>query len=456
MLKPPRSLALRVVFIPLAVLGLVLMFALFGAAIEGRKTPVGGASLALDFAKQDLDLVGGRWILRRDGRLAGLAARNPSLWLIGQDGSQTLVIGPAPALARRLIGLDAAGPGTSGEQSGAPAAGDLGALLSEAVVERHARGSRSILLAVGGVDQTTITALDVLHTYSPLHLVFLVVALSALGAVALLLAVPLLNRAIRPIVAEASSIHPDDTGRRLDEACAPRELLPLARAFNGALDRLELELGRRKRLISNVAHELRTPLAVLSLRVDSLTVPEPQREDLRAEVERLARLAQQMLDLERLSLPEGKRVAVDLTEVAQAVVSALAPMAIDAGYDLSLDAPFGPVMVLGDPQAVERAVLNLVQNAVAHGGGRGAIRVTVGLGRLEVTDEGPGVPEELQPRLFDAFARGPGPSDGSGLGLHLTREIMRGLGGEVGWFRHARRTTFELRFPQRDLAGAEG
>ena len=118
-----------------------------------------------------------------------------------------------------------------------------------------------------------------------------------------------------------------------------------------------------------MAHELRTPLAVLSLRVDTLAGPAEERDGLRTEVERVSRLVEQMLDLERLSLPGGPRVVIDLTALAQEAVSSLAPMAVNAGYDLSLDAPEAPVTVSGERQAVERAVTNLLRNAIVHGGG---------------------------------------------------------------------------------------
>lgn len=441
MLKWPRSLALRAVAALLAVHFLTIVVGLGIGVVEGRTTRLGGADLAHEFAIDELSFAGDRWVLPADGAFASLAARNPSLWLIGGDGDRSVVVGSPPPAAWRLFGV--AGADASVDTAGA----GLGAVLPDAAIERRDIDDRSILLAVGGVDPGTITSMDVLRTFALAPAVAVFVGLGFLGALALLLAIPLLSRAIRPIVDEATSIHPDDVGRRLNENRAPLELVPLARAFNGALDRLEVELGRRKRLISNVAHELRTPLAVLSLRVDTFAGPAEAREGLRTEVDRVTRLVEQMLDLERLSLPTGPRVAIDLTELAQAVISSLAPMAVNAGYDLSLDAPQAPVIVSGERQAVERAVTNLVRNAIVHGGGVGLISLVVDDGYLEVADQGPGVPEALEPRLFDAFARGAGETGGSGLGLHLTREIMRGLGGEVDWRREASRTIFRLRFP---------
>lgn len=440
MLRWPRSLALRAVAALLAVHLVTIMIVLGLAVMEGRTTRLGGASLALEFAREELAFGRSGWVMPDDGPFASLAARNPSLWLIGRDQDRRLVLGEPPPPARRMFGLSTT--------SGADAGEGFGALLPEVAIERRDIDGRPILLAVGGVDPDTVTAGDIMRSFSSTPVAALVIGLGVLGAIALLLAIPLLSRAIRPIVDDAASIQPDDVGRRLDASLAPPELLPLARAFNGALDRLEVELGRRRRLISNVAHELRTPLAVVSLRVDTLTSPADEREELRTAVLRVSRLAEQLLDLERLSLSAAPRVPVDLTGLTQEVISSLAPMAMNAGYEMALEAPPAPVIVVGDREAIIRAVTNLLSNAVQHGGGGGLITVVLGDGGIEVIDEGPGVPESLQPRLFEAFARGSGETGGSGLGLHLTRELVRGLGGEVSWRREGTRTIFRLQFTE--------
>jgi signal transduction histidine kinase len=438
MLRWPRSLALRAVAALLAV-HVITIAALLGISVsEGRTTPWGGSSLALEFAREQLAFEHGRWVLPVGGAFQSLAARNPSLWLIGRDEDGLVILGDPPPAARRLFGMMPVDPA-------ADAGRDFRSLLPEAAIERRDIDGRPILLAVGGVDPDSVTSGDVLRSFALAPIVGSVLGLGVLGAIALLLSIPLLSRAIRPIVDEAASIQPDDIGRRLDEGRAPPELLPLARAFNGALDRLEVELGRRRRLISNVAHELRTPLAVLLLRVDTLPSPADEREELRTAVLRVSGLAEQMLDLERLSLPTSARVAVNLTEVAQEVVSSLAPMAINSGYELALEAPQATVVVSGSREAIVRAVTNLIGNAVQHGGGDGVISVVLGDRQIEVIDEGPGVPQFLQKRLFEAFVRGDD-AGGSGLGLHLTREVMRGMGGEVDWRREGPRTIFCLRF----------
>jgi signal transduction histidine kinase len=155
-----------------------------------------------------------------------------------------------------------------------------------------------------------------------------------------------------------------------------------------------------------------------------------------------------MLDLERLSLAGRQRDSIDLVATARDVVADLAPMALKAGYDLSLDAPPPPVTVTGDRHAIERALTNLIGNAIAHGGGGGHIEVVVGGDRtIDVVDEGPGVSEALRPRLFEPFCRENPNSEGCGLGLHLSREIMRAHGGDIRLLPTERGATFRLEFP---------
>lgn len=313
-------------------------------------------------------------------------------------------------------------------------------------MQRYGVDPEDLVLAAGGVDPATLPGRAFWHEFGPPVLVALT-AIAVLGFLAMLIALPFFSRAIRPITAEAATLRPENPDRRLDERNAPRELLPLVRAFNATLDRLAAELSRRKRFIADAAHELRTPLAVVALRVEALE-DEGAKQELRRGIERLVHIVSQMLDIERLSLSGRERSPVDLAAIARDVVADLAPTAIKSGYDLSLEAPDAPVIVRGDAHAISRAVTNLVANAIAHGGGGGGhIAVAVGADRtIDVMDEGPGVPADLQPRLFEPFSRGSQDAEGCGLGLHLTREIMRAHGGELCLLPGQRGATFRLSF----------
>jgi signal transduction histidine kinase len=267
-----------------------------------------------------------------------------------------------------------------------------------------------------------------------------------LGLIALLVALPLLTRALKPVISDAAAIRAERPGSRLRENKVPRELLPLVKGFNSALERLDQELVRRRRFIADVAHELRTPLSIISLQVESL----PQtatKDNMRRVVTRLSHLAAQMLDVERLSLSANNKSNVDVVALTRDVIADTALMVTAGGYGLSLAAPSTPVITLGDPQAVARAIYNLIGNAVAHGGGKGEIQVIIDeRGTLDVIDEGPGVAPSVRPNLFEPFSRARWDRDGCGLGLHLTREILRAHGGDAVLLPSDRGAAFRLIF----------
>jgi signal transduction histidine kinase len=114
------------------------------------------------------------------------------------------------------------------------------------------------------------------------------------------------------------------------------------------------------------------------------------------------------------------------------VVSDLAPLAIAGGYDISFDGDTERVTVRGDEIAIERALTNLVQNAIQHGGRRGLIAIHVSArGTVAVTDQGAGVPAEHRKSVFEPFHRLDARSRGVGLGLNLVREIVALHEGQV-------------------------
>jgi signal transduction histidine kinase len=449
MLRRTPSLALRAVLTFTAVY--IAAIAAFLTAIvltddpDRDRNSHTGPRIALSRAADDLVQTENGLRLARDGGFAAFASRNPAIWLIGRSGGTGFSFGRVPgpvaqAFERNSILIE----------SGRFYVPGVERPLANAVVERRRIGSGSILLAAGGVDPRTLESADSLGASWGEGVLVILAGIAIVGFAAMLIALPILSRALRPLAAEAASILPQAPERRLDEDKAPRELLPLVRGFNAALDRLASELGRRKRFIADAAHELRTPLAVVALRVEALA-DETDRQELRRGLGRLVHLVSQMLDVERLSLSGRERSPVDLAAIARDVVADLAPTAIESGYDLSLEAPESPVIVTGDAHAILRAITNLVGNSVAHGGGAGQIRVVVGSERtIDVTDEGPGVPEALQPRLFEPFSRGVSSAEGCGLGLHLTREILRAHGGEVSLLPGRRGAAFRLRFASSD------
>ncbi|QNK01343.1 sensor histidine kinase [Dyella telluris] len=249
---------------------------------------------------------------------------------------------------------------------------------------------------------------------------------------------------VQDVANQSQMIDIDERGMRLEDKAVPLELRPLVQSFNAALERLQEGYDARDRFLASAAHELRMPIAVLDARIETLTTG-VTRLRLRGDVARLANLGEQLLDLQRLGKQHSAFIAIDLAALAREVTSDVAPLVVDAGYEIALNAPEKPVMIAGDSLALSRVLTNLIQNAVAHGGGKGLISVDVETsGTLGVRDEGPGIPPEDRSRIFEPFHRLRQSAIGAGLGLHLVREIVTLHGGRIdvteaagggAWFR---------------------
>ncbi len=221
---------------------------------------------------------------------------------------------------------------------------------------------------------------------------------------------------------QAARIDINTRGMQLPVQRVPQEIAPLVQAFNQTLARLAHSYDRHNRFLTDAAHELRTPIAILRTRAELLT-KEPESERLLHDIERLSHLAQQLLDHQMLERPGDERQVVDLGELARRVAADFAPLAIEAGYDLAFEPPKGTVAIRADSLQIERALANLVRNAIDHGGGAGTITVAVDGGGVEVRDEGPGIAPEERENVFQPFYRLQPQSRGAGLGLNLARQI---------------------------------
>jgi signal transduction histidine kinase len=257
--------------------------------------------------------------------------------------------------------------------------------------------------------------------------------------------VQLLLRPVRHAAQAAAALAPGQPGPALPVEGVPAEILPLVSATNAAFGRLEAEHECQRRFLANAAHELRTPIAILGLRLDEL--PEgPLRQRLRQDARRLATLAEQMLDLERLNAGVAAHRPVEMVALAREVVGEIGPLAIDTGGEIAFRSALPRLEVMGDEQALRSVLMNLLGNALAHGGPSVMVELRIEAdGSLEVADQGAGVPADARERVFEAFQRAGG-GHGAGLGLYIVREVLRAHGASIELRDGKPGAVFRLRF----------
>ena len=243
-------------------------------------------------------------------------------------------------------------------------------------------------------------------------------------------------RPLERIEQDAEAVSPRNSVNRLNEERAPLEALGLVRAVNRALDRMAAAYDHERQFTANAAHALRTPLAVMSLRLQQ-AIDKGQLEPsiYTDDLQRLRRVVDQLLTLRRIEAvgrtPET--LCVDLSRVARSVAAELLPMAEANGRTIELESS-SPTLAEVDEESVSLVVRNLLENALQHG--RGAIRITTGSTNggiwLAVEDEGSGPPPEIRANAFSRFVRS-NSSRGSGLGLSIARDAARAIGGDIEW-----------------------
>jgi two-component system OmpR family sensor kinase len=262
----------------------------------------------------------------------------------------------------------------------------------------------------------------------------------------------LAGAALRPVEAmrgRAAEVSSERSGQRLPLPAARDEVYRLGETLNAMLGRLEAGLARERRFVAEAGHELRTPLALLRTELE-LALRRPRSHDeleraLRSaaeEVDRLARLAEDLLVLARAD--EGRlplrASAVEVEDLLTTVARRFDARAAADGRALEVDTD-GPFSIAGDRLRLEQALGNAIDNALRYGGGtvrlEGELRD--GVAELRVTDEGPGFPSAFLPIAFDRFTRADDARSGgaSGLGLAIVAAIARAHGGSARAFNAA-------------------
>jgi signal transduction histidine kinase len=244
------------------------------------------------------------------------------------------------------------------------------------------------------------------------------------------------GKALHPLEeasALAQRISPARTDIRLPEVRMPRDILPLIRGVNEALDRLERGFIAQRDFVADAAHELRTPLAILRAEVEALT-DQTAAHTLLSDIDGMTRIVGQLIDAaesDTLTIKPGE--IADLRAVCTDVVTFMAPVAVLQRKSISISGEDDSVWVEGNSSALFRAIRNVVENAITHTAPGTTVDIVVGAGgSVAIKDQGSGIPAEQRSVIFHRFWRGDRRRAGSaGLGLSIVERIVRAHGGTI-------------------------
>ena len=274
-------------------------------------------------------------------------------------------------------------------------------------------------------------------------------------------------RPTREITEQAERIRAGTLSERITAHADVQEFGRLVMVLNGMLDRLEGAFEGQRRFTADASHELRAPLNVLRGEIDVALRRDRSADEYREvmqrcreEVVRMGILVQDLLALARsdAGVLAGQRTALDLGDLARRVAERHRALAAERDVRLDVSGPAAPA--LGDAALLERAVENLVVNAIRYSPRGGAVTIEVepsrdGTHTLRVRDEGPGIPARQAEHLFTRFYRGDParrrseghPQEGAGLGLPIARAAAEAHGGTLRLAGNGPGAVFELRVP---------
>jgi two-component system sensor histidine kinase BaeS len=271
---------------------------------------------------------------------------------------------------------------------------------------------------------------------------FLLMSFLIAGAGAFFLSVVFslfLTRPIKRLKRAAESVAGGDLGIRVGIRSSD-EIGKLSETFNHMVESLEREEALRQRLTSNVAHELRTPLAIMKANLEGIRdgVVKPDKEVLESidqEVERLINLVEGIEDItkaEESFFKISEPRVVNLRELLDNILQGLAHISVEKGINLDIKGE-KDIAVNTDVEKLETITRNIISNALVHTSG-GSVSISYGKDRkdffIEVADSGPGIPEGDIPLVFKRFYKGE-VSRGIGLGLAISKELVDIMGGRI-------------------------
>jgi two-component system sensor histidine kinase MprB len=319
------------------------------------------------------------------------------------------------------------------------ASGDAGGFLSDT----HVFGVHLRVITVpytgGFAVQIARPLTEVDHSLGRIRFFLILIAAAGI-AVAAAVGLAVTRAALAPVrrLTEASErvTETGDLSERID-ATGRDELNRLATSFNTMLAALQESTRAQRQLVADASHELRTPLTSLRTNIEVLaserTLPTGERQRLLSDVvEELGEMTSLIAEL--IALARAEQQPVEPEDIRLDLVAADAVERVRRSRPgLTFETELEESLVNGDPQTIERAVANLIDNAAKWSPEGGAVEVGVRAGLVTVRDHGPGIDDEDLPYIFDRFyrARSARGMPGSGLGLAIVRQVAEAHGGEV-------------------------
>ncbi|QQV77406.1 HAMP domain-containing histidine kinase [Sphingomonas aliaeris] len=211
----------------------------------------------------------------------------------------------------------------------------------------------------------------------------------------------------------------------------PLEVRPLARIINAQAARVRADFDRQWLFLAAAAHELRTPLAILRVRLEALD-DSPEKDDVKHDVQMLARITNQLLDLMRIQYQQQERHAFPLLGVVEEAIDDVRDEFPQHRFRLRQEGEANWRVAGGNAALLGIAVLNLLRNAASVSAPSSPVTAAIGGdGRIRIIDGGPGIPPDIRDYLFEPFVKHPPNRKGSGLGLAITKEIVVFHGGTI-------------------------
>jgi two-component system, OmpR family, sensor histidine kinase BaeS len=251
-----------------------------------------------------------------------------------------------------------------------------------------------------------------------------------------------ITRPVEKIIAVTRAMGQGRRAARVGPGTGPGELRELAAAFDHMADTLDRQEKLRRDLVADVAHELRTPVAVLQAGHEALLdgIAEPTAGQLASLRDEVLRLARMVTDLQDLAAADAAALHVSRLPCDVAALAATAADSLAGRFDaagITLTRKLSPAGILGDPRRLHQVIINLLTNALKFTLAGGNVTIATEAADtqavLTVTDTGPGIPADELPRIFDRFWRGRQASQisGSGIGLAIAAELTRAHGGSL-------------------------